>query len=359
MAQERDITIYDIAKMLDISPSTVSRGLKNHPTVSIRTRKKIVDIAKQMGYRSNNFARNLRKQHTRTIGLIIHELHSEFTISVLAGIEKITTAANYDLIIGHSSESSVKEAANVHNLFNKRVDGLIASLAFDTDNLLHFEPFFRKKIPIVFFDRVEDTNYGIRIVIDNFKAGYDATAHLIQQGCTRIAHSTANLKRNVYADRLNGYKQALANFDLPYNPAWTFINDQSEAAIKQVVHEMVRQNPRPDGIFVTNDFCAAVCIQTLKELGLRIPEDIAVVGFNNDVISSLVEPKITTINYPGIEMGELAGRHLIELLKDPSLPNIPKKVVINSELIIRESSRKKIEIASSPKIRIPGVESPR
>src|SRR5450755_1754619 len=132
MAQEKEVTIYDIAKILDISPSTVSRGLKNHPAVNIKTQIRIADLARQMGYRTNTFAKNLRRQHTRTIGLIIHELHSEFTISVLAGIEKITSESNYDLIIGHSSESQIKEAANVNNLFNKRVDGLIASLAFDT-----------------------------------------------------------------------------------------------------------------------------------------------------------------------------------------------------------------------------------
>jgi LacI family transcriptional regulator len=340
MAQEKDVTIYDIAKILAISASTVSRGLKNHPAVNIKTRIKIANLASQLGYRTNTFAKNLRRQHTKTIGLIIHELHSEFTISVLAGIEKITSESNYDLIIGHSSESQIKEAANVNNLFNKRVDGLIASLAFDTEDLHHFEPFFKKRIPVVFFDRVEDSNMGIRIVIDNFKAGYDATAHLIQQGCTRIAHATASLKRNVYAERLNGYKQALLNYGLQYVPEWTFINDQSERAIREMVDTMLNSNPRPDGIFLTNDFCAAICIQSIKEHGLRIPEDIAIVGFNNDTISQLIDPKITTINYPGNEMGQMAAKHLIGMLKSPANQNNPKKIIINSELIIRASSQR-------------------
>jgi len=340
VAQEKEITIYDIARLLGISASTVSRGLKNHPGVNIKTRVRIAETAAKLGYRSNSFATSLRKQQTRTIGAIIHELHSEFVILALAGIEKITNNAGYDLIIGHSSETMVKEVANAHNLFNKRVDGVIASLAYDTTNLQHFEPFFRKKIPVVFFDRVEENNDGIQVVIDNFKAAYEATAHLIGQKCTRIAHSTANLQRNVYSQRLEGYRQALRDHGQTYNPDWTFVNDQSREAIREMAGNIVRMSPRPDAIFLTNDFCAAVCIQTFKQLGLRIPDDIAVVGFNNDTISQLMEPQITTIDYPGNEIGESAATHLIDLLNNPNDPTLHQKVVIDSKLIIRGSSRR-------------------
>src|ERR1700759_243131 len=193
MTGKKDITIYDIAKVLGLSPATVSRGLKDHPAINSKTRKRIMDTAKEMGYRSNNFASNLRMQKTHTIGIIIHELRSQFISSVLAGIERVTAEAGYDLIIGHSSESSRKEIANADNLFHKRVDGLIASLAFDTKDMDHFEPFVQKGIPLVFFDRVEEYHYGTRVIIDNVKAGYEATAHLAQQGCRRIGHITANL----------------------------------------------------------------------------------------------------------------------------------------------------------------------
>jgi LacI family transcriptional regulator len=346
VSQEKEITIYDIARILGISASTVSRGLQNHPAVNIKTRKRIADTAAKLGYRSNNFATSLRKQKTRTIGAIIHELHSEFVISALAGIEKITNEAGYDLIIGHSSETMAKEASNAHNLFNKRVDGLIASLAYDTTDLQHFEPFFRKKIPVVFFDRVEENNNGIQIIIDNRKAAYDATVHLIRQGCTRIAHSTANLQRNVYSQRLKGYQQALGEYSLPFNPDWTFVNDQSRESIRDMVHHLVRMDPRPDAIFLTNDFCAAVCIQVLRELGLRIPQDIAVVGFNNDTISQLMEPQITTINYPGNEIGEAAARCLIDQLDKPAEPNLHRRIIINSELIVRASTLRKVSLSS-------------
>ncbi|HVW60714.1 MAG TPA: LacI family DNA-binding transcriptional regulator [Puia sp.] len=340
MDAKRDVTIYDIARVLSLSPATVSRGLKNHPAINIKTRKRITDMAKEMGYRSNNFASNLRRQKTNTIGIIVHELKSQFISSVLAGIEKVTAAAGYDLIIGHSSETYKKEAANAHNLFHKRVDGLIASLAFDTKDLDHFTPFVQKKIPVVFFDRVEEAPYGTKVIIDNVKAGYEATAHLAQQGCRRIAHLTANLGRNVYAGRCNGYKQALADHGLTFDPNHLLVTDLSETAAIQSARTILNMPSRPDGIFITNDFCAAVFMQELKEAGCRVPEDIAIVGFNNDVISKIISPKLTTINYPGEEVGEQAALSLLEQMAGHSSARTTDTVIIRSELIVRESSLK-------------------
>ncbi len=341
MDQNRDITIYDLAKVLNLSPATVSRGLKDHPAINIKTRQRITEMARAMGYRSNNFASNLRRQKTNTIGIIVHELKSQFISSVLAGIEKVTAEAGYDLIIGHSSEAYKKEVANAHNLFHKRVDGLIASLAFDTTDLDHFGPFVQKKIPIVFFDRVEEVPYGTRVVIDNVKAGYEATAHLAKQGCRRIAHLTANLGRNVYAGRYKGYLQALTDNNLPFNPGYLLVNDLSEEAAIRSAKELMAMTPRPDGIFITNDFCAAVFQQALKELGCRVPEDIAIVGFNNDVIARIIEPKLTTINYPGEEMGERAARNLLDQMAGHASARSTDTIIIKSELIVRASSLKK------------------
>src|SRR5579872_298773 len=291
-----------------------------------------------MGYRSNNFASNLRRQKTNTIGIIVHELKSQFISSVLAGIEKVTTEAGYDLIIGHSSETYRKEAANAHNLFHKRVDGLIASLAFDTGDMEHFDPFVQKGIPIVFFDRVEDFTYGTRVIIDNNRAGYEATAHLAAQGCRRIVHITANLGRNVYAGRLKGYQQALADYGLPFDKDLVMVNDLSEASAIRTARQVMTMDNRPDGAFITNDFFAAVFLQTLKEGGIRIPEDVAIVGFNNDAIARIIQPKLSTINYPGEEMGEQAARSLLEQLAGLSSARTTESIIIRSELIIRESS---------------------
>lgn len=341
MAEGKEVTIYDIARKLKISPATVSRGLADHPGISKKTKKKIYDAVEELGYRSNHFARNLRQKETKTIGVMVHELKSNFITSVLSGIEKVTAEAGYDLIIAHSSEDAKKEKANAHNLFQKRVDGLIASLSFDTTDLHHFQPFVDKAVPVVFFDRVEQDGNRTVVVIDNTKCGYLATEHLIQQGCKRIAHITSNLKRNVYAQRYKGYCDALYDHKMKVDESLLMVGDLSETAGIEAAKKILKTKPLPDGVFCTNDFVAAVCMRTLKEAGIRIPEDIAVVGFNNDAIAKLIEPTLTTINYPGIDMGEIAARNLINHLKGVSNLQQTNTVIVRSELIVRESSLKK------------------
>ncbi|HYE54226.1 MAG TPA: LacI family DNA-binding transcriptional regulator [Chitinophagaceae bacterium] len=341
MSTDKEVTIYDIAKKLNVSPATVSRGIKDHPSISKKTKKRIFDMAKELGYRSNHFARSLRQNQTNTIGVLVHELNSSFITSVLAGIEKVATEAGYDLIIAHSSENMAKEAANARNLFHKRVDGLIASLSFDTTDLSHFQPFVDKGIPLIFFDRVEQDGKSPIVIIDNVKCGYVATNHLIEQGCKKIVHVTSSLKRNVYADRFKGYKDALYDNGIKLDESLVLINDLSEKAGIEAAMKIMKMKPLPDGAFITNDFVAAVCMRTLKEHGVSIPGDIAVVGFNNDAISKLIDPPLTTINYPGKDIGETAARNLVNHLKGVSNINQTNTIIIRSELIIRKSSMRK------------------
>jgi LacI family transcriptional regulator len=341
MENGQEVTIYDIARKLNISPATVSRGLQDHPAISKKTKKKIFDMVDALGYRSNHFARNLRQRKTKTIGVIVHELNSNFITSVLAGIEKITTESGYDLIIAHSSESPVKEASNAKNLFHKRVDGLIASLSFDTNDLEHFKPFIERGVPVIFFDRVEQDGNNTVVIIDNAKCGYIATSHLIEQGCKRIAHVTSSLKRNVYSQRYKGYRDALFDNGIDFEEDMLLVNDLSEKAGVESAMRILKMNPLPDGLFITNDFVAAVCMRTLKEHGIVIPRDIAVVGFNNDAIGKLIEPALTTINYPGLDMGEIAARNLMNHLNGVTDLRQTNTIIVRSELIIRRSSLKK------------------
>lgn len=337
----KEITIYDIAKELKLSPATISRGLKNSTVINKSTVKRIVQKAEEMGYRHNNFASNLRKQKSHTIGVLLHELNSNFITSVLAGIEKVTTEAGYDIIIAHSGESYEKEIANATNLFHKRVDGVIASLSFTTKNLDHFKVFFEKKIPVIFFDRVDEDSDKTHVIIDNYKCGYIATHHLIEQGCKRIATITANLKRNVYAQRHKGYKDALSDAGIPFSKNLVLVKDLSEESAIEAALEIMKLKPRPDGVFVTNDFIAAVCMQELKRKGVKIPQEIAIVGFNNDAISKIVDPQLSTINYPGKEMGKIAATNLINHLNGSGNIETTNRIIIRSELIVRQSSLKK------------------
>jgi LacI family transcriptional regulator len=337
---EKEITIYDLAKQLGVSAATVSRALNGSSSISIATRAKINALAEKLGYRHNHFASSLRLQKTHTIGVILHELNSHFITSVLAGIEKIAREAKYNLIIVHSAESASIEAANARNLFHKRVDGVIASLSFDTEDLSHFKQFQSKKIPVVFFDRVFENSDGAKVIINNFQAAYDATNHLIQQGCRRIVHITSSLKRNVYSERLRGYRHALQENNLKYDEKLLIIDGFKEEDATRSAKHILAMKTLPDGIFITNDFCAAVVMQLLKDEGLRIPEDMAIVGFNNDSIGKVVNPKLTTINYPGFEMGQVAASSLINHLKGLWDMNLTNTLVIKSELIVRESSLK-------------------
>lgn len=341
MKQKKEVTIYDIAQKLDISSTTVSRGLNNNAAINKNTRKKIQETARELGYRHNTFASSLRKQQTNTIGVIIHELNSNFITSVLAGIEKVTAENGYDLLIAHSSESFKKEAANSLTLFHKRVDGVLASLAFDTEGLEHFKHFEERGIPVIFFDRVEENIESTKVIIDNYKCGYQATQHLIEQGCKRIVLVTANLKRNVYAQRYKGYKDALYDNKIKLDDKLLLIKDLSEQGSIEAAHEILKMKPLPDGAFITNDFSAAVCMQTLKENGVRIPQDIAIVGFNDDSICKLIEPQLSTVKYPGGDMGEIAAHNLINHLKGISDIKQTNTIVVRSELIVRKSSLKK------------------
>ena len=338
MSREKEVTIYDLARKLNISIATVSRALKDDPVVSKKTKKKIADLAQEMGYRSNNFARNLRTQKTNTIGVIIPRINSYFMSSVIAGMENIATSEGYNLIISQSSESVEKEMANAVTLFNNRVDGLLVSLAYDTDSLTHFEPFIKKKIPIIFFDRTADHQDSTCVLINNLKAAYEATTHLISQGRRRIVHITATQKQNVYIDRLRGYKQALADQHIRFREEYVIVGNLSQEAGADAAARIRLMNPLPDAVFSANDNCAVGCMIALKQMGIRIPEDIAFVGFNNDPVSTVIEPNLTTINYPGYEMGQLAARNLIDHLGGASGTRSTNTIILRSELVIRESS---------------------
>ncbi|TMI82748.1 MAG: LacI family transcriptional regulator [Bacteroidetes bacterium] len=340
MSKEKEVTIYDIADKLNISIATVSRALKDDPVVNKKTKKKIFELAEELGYRSNHFARNLRIQRTDTIGVIVPRLNSYFMSTVIAGIENVANSEGYNLIISQSSESAEKEKMSAKTMFNSRVDGLLISLSYDTNDLSHFEQFSKRKIPVIFFDRCEENHSFSNVLIDNKNAAYEATKHMIEQGCKKIVHITASLKRNVYVDRFNGYRRALAENNIDFKDEYLIIGNLSLEAGTEAADTILKMDPLPDGVLVANDNCAIGCMLSLKQAGIRIPEDIAFVGFNNDPVSKVIEPNLTTINYPGYEMGEVAARNLINHLNGTHSIHSTNTIVLRSELIIRASSQR-------------------
>lgn len=336
----REVTIYDIAKALNISASTVSRALKDHQHVRKETMKKIKTVAVEMGYQRNKFASNLRQKSTFTIGVVVPRLNSYFMASALAGIEKVASENGYGLVITQSQESWRKEISCVSTLFNSRVDGLLVSLAYDTKNMDHFNILFKKDIPVIFFDRNADCHGCISIIINNCKAGYEVTSHLIGQGCRRIYHLGGNMLRNVYSERFRGYKQALADNRIEFEQGLVGISDMSNQAGIETARKILRMKHRPDGIFTSNDTTAVAIMMELANADIKVPEEIAVAGFNNEPISKVIRPNLTTIDYPAREIGEIAAISLIDKLKNSQSINL-STIELKHNLIIRESSMRK------------------
>ena len=334
----KKVTIYDLAEKLKVSPATVSRALNDHPSISRKTKERILSVAKELGYRTNKFAVNLSKQKSNTIGVIVPRLNSNFMSTVLAGIEKVANEIGYNLIISQSLESAEKEVLNAKTLYDSGVDALMVSLAYSTEDFDHLTAFTERKIPLLFFDRVSDLPNCPTILIDNRAAGYDATEHLIQQGCKNILHIAGSLKRNVYSERFEGYKNALGRYGLPFEKANLLEVTLDLSQVPEIVEHIKKSKSRIDGIFVANDTFAVHCMKELKKEGYRIPEDIKVIGFNNDPVSEVISPDLSTIDYPGYKMGVLAGQSIIGHLNGSINLQSANQITLRHSLIVREST---------------------
>ncbi len=339
MNRSREVTIYDIAKELNLSASTVSRSLKGNKVITKATRDKVSACAERLGYRSNAFARNLRKQKTFTIGAIIPRLDSSFMSTCLAGIEEVANSKGYNLIISQSHESVKKEAENAKTMFDNRVDGVIVSLTVQDSDLSYFNRFRDKNVPIVFFDRVPKDTDNVCFVVDNYNAAYNVAKHFIDQGCCRLVHMTMDSKSNVYVDRLNGFKQAANDAGCEFNVV--YLSEMNIDSGRNGAKQILAMDHLPDGIFVSNDMAAVGCMLELKANGIDVPSQVAVVGFNDDPVSKIVEPQLSSVSYPGREAGILAAKCLIGLLDREQEHKLENNVVLNSELNIRGSSIRK------------------
>jgi len=335
----KQVTIYDIAKTLNISAATVSRALTGNVDVKSDTREKILKAASDMGYSSNNFASNLRKKQSKMIGVIVHRLNSHFLAETLAGIEKSLNMAGYHMIISQSHESVAAEIKAIKAMLKNRIDGLLVSLCYDNDTTRHFDELINQGVPVVFFDRTPTNGEYDHVKIDNFKAAYEMTMHLIRQGYKRILHITASQRRDVYADRLAGYKQALEDSNIAFNKDLVLVTDLNPEYGIEAANYIINMKARPDAVFTVNDFLAVTCMKALQKMEISVPRDIAFAGFNNDPISKLVTPSLTTVNYDGVKIGQLAARTLLNKLTEKI--NAKSNIVMAHELVIRESSVKK------------------
>ncbi|WP_345952916.1 LacI family DNA-binding transcriptional regulator [Mucilaginibacter sp. PAMB04168] len=335
----KEVTIYDIAKQLNLSAATVSRALANHSSVGQISKSRVQKMARQMGYRTNFLASNLRKQRSNTIGVIVPRLNSCFISDVIAGIEQTIYQANYNLIISQSLETLDKEIKNAESMYKNRVDGLLASLSNETRDIDHFNMYSKRNIPVVFFDKTPANSNFTTVSTNNIKAAYHITQHLIEQGCRRIVHVTSNKIHSVYIDRFKGYRQALSDNHIPYEPQMVVTTSLNAPDPIAIIDRTLALSKQADAIFATNDLCAVACIKELKARGLSVPNDIAIAGFNNDPLSRIIEPNLTTVNYKGNEMGQTAARELLKYLDESAQQSMePNRLCIDSEVVVRASS---------------------
>jgi LacI family transcriptional regulator len=334
MNDEKEVTIYDIARELKLSASTVSRALKGNPIINYKTRQKVAECSEKLGYRSNAFASNLRRKKTNTIGVIVPRLDSHFLSSCLAGMEEVASANGYNLIIAQSHESSKKEAENAVTMFNNRVDGLIVSLTAENNQPDYFRRFTEKHVPIVYFDRIPGKEDVTCVCANNFDAAYKATQHLIEKGCRRLLHITISSASNVYAHRCQGFEAAAK--DAGCIASTLFMPALNMETGRDAADQIIKMSPRPEGIFVANDIAAAGCMIQLETHGIAVPDDMLIIGFNNDPICLLVNPPLSTVSYSGRDAGMMAADRLFKMLDNEDF--ISQKIIIETSVIERESS---------------------
>ncbi|RDY58743.1 LacI family DNA-binding transcriptional regulator [Flagellimonas nanhaiensis] len=334
-------TLQQIALSLDISVTTVSKALRSYPDVSKKTIEKVKAAAELLNYKPNTFAVNLRTQESKTIGLVIPEIVHQFFSSVVKGVIEEAEKNGYTVIVLQSSQNTEIEKKRIEFLINKQVDGILIALADDTVEYYHLFEAQAIDLPIVMFDKIGKTVPCSKVIIDDLRAGYEATKHLIDCGCTKIAHFRGPLTSQNSIDRYHGYKKALEEYNLEFDESNVYhCKEMSFEIGKENARKLLNHRNGVDGIFVNTDMIAVGAITELKEHGINIPEDIRIIGFGNWFLSSVITPSLSTVEQPSYTMGKIAFNTLFsELNKHKENQHVEHEtIILPTEIIAREST---------------------
>ncbi len=333
------VTIHDIARALGIDSSTVSRALNNSSRVTEKTKAKIFKKAEELGYRRNLLASNLRKNVTSIIGVIVPRVSRHFFSSVIQGVEEAAYQEGYNVIICQSLEQFDREKKILESLTANRVAGILISISMETKDYSHMTELNNSGIPFVFFDRHCNTPDNSNVIIDDFKGGFDATNHLIKKGCKKIIHFSGPQVLEIYKNRFKGYRAALEKNSIPFKSDYVITSRLMEPDGVNSINNLIDKKVDFDGIFSANDVAAIGAMKCLLDRGFKIPDDVAIVGFSNEPISTVISPSLTTINQPGVEMGKAATKLLLKQIQSKSLVS-PQTIIMKADLIERESTKK-------------------
>lgn len=340
-----EVTITDIANELNTTPATVSRALNNHPSISEKRKKKVLETAARLKYKRNKIASSLRSGKSHLIGVIIPSAEINFFGSVVHGIESVANSNGYNVLLYQSNERRDYEEKGLETFLSARVDGILASIAKDTIDYSHFKEIKLRGIPIIFFDRSND-DLGIdSVVIDDYKGAFLATQHLIDQGYKRIAHISGSQHLKNFYDRLKGYMGALQSNKIEIDPSLIVNGNISIESGKQGTRHLLSLSNPPDAIFATEDFTALGVISQLKEQGIKIPSEFGVIGFANELFGQHITPSLSTVDQQTIKMGKSAIELLMGLIEKKELTGQrQQKVVLEPLLIFRESTSRNNKI---------------
>lgn len=338
------VTLRDIAKALNLSISTISKALNDSHEIGAETKQKVLDYAKKHHYSPNRMAKGLKEGKSRSIGVVVCSLDNNVISQMLDGIHKAATDKAYQIIIMQSKESERLESACIELLYAGGVDGILISPAYETINFSYLIALQGSGLPIVLFDRLIDQVNTHKVGADNFKGAYDATVHLINNGYKNIAHLNTNTILSIATDRLNGYKQALADSGIKYRPEllrscnYTDANKLNED-LEQAIKYYMSLKDKPDAIFTATDQISTRCLVLLNKLGYKIPDDVALIGFTNTELADAMNPALSTVHQPAFEIGQLAAEKLLALIEKKDQNEGYETVMLPTQIKVRASSQ--------------------
>lgn len=337
---KKKTTIYDIAKELNVTVSTVSRALSGFPAISDTTRKAVVDMAKKLNYSPNKLASALKSGKTHIIGVIVPSVQAHFFASIIHCIEDGLKDSGYRVIIYQSNESVENEINGVKTLLEAQVDGIMASLSLETQDVNHFAEIVKQNKPLILFDRVNADLKVPTITLDDFRAGYIATQHLIDSGYKKIAFITTIHQIKIFNDRLEGYKAALADNGLPLIEEHIIFGGLSIKDGRFGAGKLMRGRNKPDAIIAGDDFTAVGVIKKLKEID-ETPPEIGVIGFANEAFSAYITPNLSTIDQHAPQIGKACAKMFLKMINQQSPYTNMEHIVLDPTVVERESTNKK------------------
>jgi DNA-binding LacI/PurR family transcriptional regulator len=330
-------TLKDIAQQLGISISTVSRALRGMPEVNTETREAVLKLSKEVDYEPNMLATSLLKRQSNLIGVVVPNMDYFFSTAV-KGMDEAALEAGYTVVVCQSNESYGREVVNVQRLLQSHVDGFIVSLSSETQNTDHFKRIVKKNIPLVFFDRDCSDIETTKILLDNHSGAFQAVSHLLERGYRRIAYLGGRTNLSISNTREQGYRDAITEFGLKVDDSINIHGDFDRNYAYQIVKELLTgKGEKPDAFFAISDRLAIGAFQAIKDLGLTMPQDIGLIGFNDEPTMSLLTPAVSSVSQPAFEMGKTAARLFIEQLNSEN-NDANKMEAFAPKLIIRESS---------------------